>query len=37
VIDQIDKDWEGNRNCFGPRLHEFIHALTIYCFISLSI
>ena len=27
VIDQIDKDWEGNRNCFGPRLHEFIHAL----------
>ena len=27
VIDQIDKDWEGNRNSFGPRLHEFIHAL----------
>ena len=27
VIDQIDKDWEENRNCFGPRLHEFIHAL----------
>ena len=27
VIDQIDKDWEGDRNCFGPRLHEFIHAL----------
>ena len=27
VIDQIDKDWIGDRNCFGPRLHEFIHAL----------
>jgi len=27
VIDQIDKDWEGNQNSFGPRLHEFIHAL----------
>lgn len=27
VIDQISKDFEGNRNCFGPRLHEFIHAL----------
>lgn len=27
VIDQIDKDWEGNQNAFGPRLHEFIHAL----------
>lgn len=27
VIDQIDKDWVGDRNCFGPRLHEFIHAL----------
>lgn len=27
VIDQIDKDWVGNRNSFGPRLHEFIHAL----------
>ena len=27
VIDQIDKDWEGDRNSFGPRLHEFIHAL----------
>ena len=27
VIDQIDKDWAGDRNCFGPRLHEFIHAL----------
>ena len=27
VIDQISKDFEGNRNCFGPRLHEFIQAL----------
>lgn len=27
VIDQIDKDWAAGRNCFGPRLHEFIHAL----------
>ncbi len=27
VIDQISKDFEGNRNCFGPRLHEFINAL----------
>ncbi len=27
VIDQIDKDWAGDRNAFGPRLHEFIHAL----------
>jgi len=27
VIDQISKDFAGNRNCFGPRLHEFIHAL----------
>ena len=27
VIDQISKDFEGSRNCFGPRLHEFIHAL----------
>ena len=27
VIDQISKDFEGDRNCFGPRLHEFIHAL----------
>lgn len=27
VIDQISKDFENNRNCFGPRLHEFIHAL----------
>ena len=27
VIDQISKDFEGNRNCFGPHLHEYIHAL----------
>ena len=27
VIDQISKDFEDGRNCFGPRLHEFIHAL----------
>jgi len=32
VIDQISKDFDGStypggRNCFGPRLHEFIHAL----------
>ena len=27
VIDQISKDWDNNRNMFGPRLHEFIHAL----------
>ena len=27
VIDQISKDFEGDRNCFGPRLHEFIHAM----------
>ena len=27
VIDQISKDFETGRNCFGPRLHEFIHAL----------
>ena len=27
VIDQISKDFENGRNCFGPRLHEFIHAL----------
>ena len=27
VIDQISKDFEAGRNCFGPRLHEFIHAL----------
>ena len=26
VIDQISKDFNG-QNCFGPRLHEFIHAL----------
>lgn len=26
VIDQISKDFNG-RNCFGPRLHEYIHAL----------
>ena len=26
VIDQISKDFNGE-NCFGPRLHEFIHAL----------
>ena len=26
VIDQISKDFNG-ANCFGPRLHEFIHAL----------
>ena len=27
VIDQISKDWERNWNCFGPTLHEHIHAL----------
>ena len=27
VIDQISKDFENNVNMFGPRLHEFIHAL----------
>ena len=27
VIDQISKDFEGDRNCFGPHLHEYIHAL----------
>lgn len=27
VIDQISKDFEHGNNCFGPRLHEFIHAL----------
>lgn len=27
VIDQISKDFVNNRNCFGPRLHKFIHAL----------
>ncbi len=27
VIDQISKDFEGRRNCFGPRLHEYIKAL----------
>ena len=27
VIDQISKDFENNCNAFGPRLHEFIHAL----------
>ena len=27
VIDQISKDFEGNRNCFGPHLHEYIQAL----------
>ena len=27
VIDQISKDFVNGRNCFGPRLHEFIHAL----------
>lgn len=26
VIDQISKNFDGT-NCFGPRLHEFIHAL----------
>ena len=27
VIDQISKDFDTGRNCFGLRLHEFIHAL----------
>ncbi len=27
VIDQISKDFANGKNCFGPRLHEFIHAL----------
>ncbi len=27
VIDQISKDFAGGRNFFGPRLHEYIHAL----------
>lgn len=27
VIDQICKDWEGDRNCFGPHLHEYIREL----------
>lgn len=27
VIDQISKDYEGNRNCFGPNLHKYINAL----------
>ncbi len=27
VIDQISKDFVNGRNCFGPRLHEFINAL----------
>ena len=27
VIDQISKDFENGRNCFGPNLHKYIHAL----------
>lgn len=27
VIDQISKDFDNNKNCFGPRLHEFINAM----------
>ena len=27
VIDQISKDFEKDQNMFGPRLHEYIHAL----------
>ena len=27
VIDQISKDFEGGRNCFGPNLHKYINAL----------
>ena len=27
VIDQISKDFEKDQNMFGPRLHEFIHAV----------
>ena len=27
VIDQISKDFAGDRNCFGPHLHEYIHAV----------
>ena len=27
VIDQISKDFEGGRNCFGPHLHEYIHEM----------
>jgi len=27
VIDQISKDFEAGRNCFGPHLHEYIHKL----------
>ncbi len=27
VIDQISKDFSGGKNCFGPHLHEHIHAL----------
>lgn len=27
VIDQISKDFDGNRNCFGPHLHEYINAM----------
>ncbi len=27
VIDQISKDFAGGQNCFGPHLHEYIHAL----------
>lgn len=27
VIDQISKDFAGDKNCFGPHLHEYIHAL----------
>ncbi len=27
VIDQISKDWENGRNCFGPQLHDHIRAL----------
>ena len=27
VIDQISKDFPGDRNCFGPRLHEYIRDL----------
>ena len=27
VIDQISKDFEGDRNCFGPNLHKYINQL----------
>ena len=27
VIDQISKDFEGGRNCFGPHLHDHIRAM----------